>query len=190
MTAQPALLPNQANPAKPNSARQPLAVPGLKLFPAFLTPEEQAECVQRIDAAVDQWRSDRRRRVQHYGWRYDYKARLITPDMYLGALPDWLAALAQKLHDETGRFNRVPEQVIVNEYLPGQGIATHIDHKGFGPAIYTVSLLESWEMDFSRNWQDKSPLALPSGSCLQLTGPARSQWQHGIQSRRHEPDGK
>lgn len=82
------------------------------------------------------------------------------------------------------------EQVIVNEYLPGQGISAHIDHKGFGPTIYTVSLLESWARDFSRNWRDKSPLKLPTGSCLLLTGPARSRYQHGIQSRRHEPDGQ
>lgn len=187
MTAQPTLLPILNRPAGNPAPPPPLSVPGLELFPDFLTPEEQAEGVKRIDAA-DQWRNDLRRRVQRYGWRYDYKARQITPDMYLGALPDWLEALAQRLYQETGRCDRVPEQVIVNEYLPGQGIATHIDHKSFGPVIYTVSLLESWEMDFSRNWRDKSPLLLPRGSCLLLTGPARSHWQHGIQSRRHEPD--
>ena len=127
--------------------------------------------------------------MQHYGWRYDYKARAITPDQYLGGPPPWLQALAERLHRETSAFDRVPEQVIVNEYLPGQGISTHIDHRGFGPAIYTVSLLEQWEMDFFRNWRDKSPLALPAGSCLLLTGPARSQYQHGIPARRQEPDG-
>ena len=61
------------------------SVPGLHFVEAFLTPEEQAYCVQRIDAAEGEWRNDLSRRVQHYGWRYDYKARAITPDMHLGA---------------------------------------------------------------------------------------------------------
>ena len=162
------------------------SVPGLQFMKTFLTPEQQDYCVQQVDAAVDQWRDDLSRRVQHYGWRYDYKARAITPDMHIGVLPDWLADLAQKLYDETGMFDRVPEQVIVNEYLPGQGIATHIDHPGFGPTVCTISLLDDWEMDFSENWRDKSPALLQRGSCVLLTGDARSVWQHGIAPRKSE----
>ena len=162
------------------------SVPGLRFVEGFLTPEQQAYCVKRVDAAVDQWRNDLSRRVQHYGWRYDYKARAITPDMHIGALPDWLANMAQKLYDETGLFDRVPEQVIVNEYLPGQGIAMHIDHPGFGPTVCTISLLDDWEMDFAENWRDKSPALLQRGSCVLLTDAARSIWQHGIAPRKSE----
>ena len=161
-------------------------IPGLKFIEGFLTPKQQAYCVWRIDAAENEWRNDLSRRVQHYGWRYDYKARAITPDMHIGALPEWLAQVAQKLYDETGLFDRVPEQVIVNEYLPGQGIATHIDHPGFGPTVCMVSLLDDWEMDFSENWKDKSPALLQKGSCVLLTGPSRDIWQHGIAPRKSE----
>ncbi len=161
-------------------------VPGLKIFEAFLTQEEQDNCISQVDAAADQWLNDLSRRVQHYGWRYDYKARAITPDMHIGALPDWLLRLARKLYAETGKFDRVPEQVIVNEYLPGQGIATHIDHPGFGPTVCTISLLDDWEMDFSKNWKDKTPALLPRGSCVLLTGDSRKVWQHGIAPRRSE----
>ena len=83
------------------------AVPGLKFIEEFLSPEEHAHCVKQVDAAVNEWRNDLSRRVQHYGWRYDYKARAITPDMHIGALPAWLAKLAQRLYDETGLFHRV-----------------------------------------------------------------------------------
>ena len=161
-------------------------VPGLKFLEGFLTSEHQGYCVQQVDAAVDEWRNDLSRRVQHYGWRYDYKARAITPDMHIGALPNWLDDLARRLYDETGLFDRVPEQVIVNEYLPGQGIATHIDHPGFGPTVCTISLLDDWEMDFSENWRDKSPALLQRGSCVLLTGDSRSIWQHGIAPRKSE----
>ena len=151
-----------------------------------MTPDEQAECVKQVDAAVDMWRSDLRRRVQHYGWLYDYKAKAITSDMQVGPLPEWLAALAKRLYDETGLFERVPEQVIVNEYEPGQGIATHIDHPGFGTTVCMVSLLDDWEMDFSENWRDKSPALLLKGSCTFLTEDARHVWQHGIAPRKSE----
>lgn len=161
-------------------------VPGLSIWEDFLTPNEQAECVKLVDAAEDLWREDLRRRVQHYGWLYDYKARSITSDMHVGPLPEWLAKLAKRLYDETGLFERIPEQVIVNEYEPGQGIAAHTDHPGFGPAVCMVSLLDDWEMDFSENWKDKSPALLPRGSCTFLTSEARHVWQHGIAPRKSE----
>ncbi len=172
------------------------AISGLYYAPVFLTTEEQTECVQRVDAAVNEWRNDISRRTQHYGWRYDYRARAITPDMYLGQLPGWLEELAQKLHRELVRADgapmwaHVPEQVIVNEYVGAQGIRPHIDHPGFGPVICTISLLEDWEMDLSiRRNQNQSAL-LETGSCLTMTGESRSRWYHGIQARREEPGGQ
>ena len=161
-------------------------IPGLWVIENFLTSEEQTHCVQSVDSATHQWRSDLSRRVQHYGWRYDYKVRTITSDMKIGALPNWLSQLALRLYEETRLFHRVPEQVIVNEYLPGQGISMHTDHPGFGPTVSTISLLDDWEMDFSRNWKLKSPALLQRGSCVLLTGEARSVWQHGIALRKSE----
>ena len=161
-------------------------VPGLVLCEDCLSPESELYCIERIDAAGGEWRNDLSRRVQHYGWRYDYKARAITPDMHIGALPEWLKKLARKLYDETGLFDRVPDQVIVNEYLPGQGIAIHIDHKGFGPTVCTISLGDDWEMDFSQNWKDKRPALLIRRSLVLLTGESRSVWQHGITPRKSE----
>ena len=116
--------------------------PGLLVANGFLTPEQQAECAQMVDANQQAWRNDLRRRVQHHGWRYDHRTRAITPDMHLGRLPDHLQNLAQRIFDEPGTFDRVPEQVIINEYMPGQGMGTRIDHPGFGPAVCTISLLD------------------------------------------------
>ena len=67
-------------------------MPGLVFCEGFLTPEEESLCIERIDAADGLWLNDLSRRVQHYGWRYDYKARAITPDMHIGELPDWLSS--------------------------------------------------------------------------------------------------
>ena len=170
-------------------------VAGLFYIREFLTPQEQADCISQVDAAGEQWLNDLSRRVQHYGWRYDYKARAITPDMYLGVLPGWLETLAEKIHrvavlpDGTALFARPPEQVIVNEYKSNQGIAMHIDHRGFGPAICTISLLEDWEMDFRLRQNNKQPAMLERGSCVVLTEEARYKWQHGIAPRKRERDG-
>ena len=169
-------------------------VNGLYYARDFLTPAEQRDCLIRVDAAQDEWLNDLSRRVQHYGWRYDYKARAITPDMHIGALPDWLDEIAQKLHqvelpDGQKLFERPPEQVIVNEYVENQGIAMHIDHRGFGPTVCTISLLESWEMDFRLKKNAKQPAMLGTGSCVFLTDDSRYQWQHGTARRKREKDG-
>ena len=171
-------------------------IAGLHYHPEFLTPEQQAECISMVDAAVNEWRNDISRRTQHYGWRYDYRARAITPDMYLGQLPRWLQQLAEQLQlelvqeDGTPMFGRPPEQVIVNEYVGAQGIRPHIDHPGFGPTICTISLLENWEMDLSIRRNQNHPALLEAGSCLTMTGESRSRWYHGIETRQKEPGGR
>ncbi len=63
------------------------------------------------------WCTDLKRRVQHYGYRYDYKARQARRDDYLGPLPALFQQLAERLTFE-GHFQAVPDQVIVNEYQP------------------------------------------------------------------------
>ena len=190
LITQDLLRPHHLNfaPTTETDQRNVAAAPGLYYLPGFITAEQQAEIVRRLDSA--EWSNDLRRRVQQYGWRYDYRARAITPDMYLGALPDWLQTLAQQVYDDTGLFDRVPEQVIVNEYRGAQGIAEHSDHPGFGPAIATVSLLEDWEMNFaSRHRQPTRPALLENGSCLTMTGLSRSRWTHCIPARAAEPNG-
>tara|TARA_R110002020_G_scaffold27552_5_gene88816 strand:- start:4922 stop:5056 length:135 start_codon:yes stop_codon:yes gene_type:complete len=41
-------------------------------------------------------------------------------------LPDWLLPIARRLVAD-GFFAAMPDQVIVNECLPGQAIAPHVD---------------------------------------------------------------
>lgn len=168
----------------------PLAVPeipGLRYLPDFLGRAEQTrtlECIDRSD-----WMLPLERAVQHYGWRYDYRSRVVTADMRIGPLPDWLDALAQRLYTETGVFDRVPDQAIVNEYLPGQGIAMHIDRHCFGDTVATISLSDAWQMDFCPLGADRPAtrhMTLARGSALILSGDARRRWLHGIAKRKRE----
>ena len=100
---------------------------GLYYHCAFLDEHAQRALSECIDTQA--WRTDLERRVQHYGWRYDYRTRTVTPDIDLGPLPGWIEQVAARLHAETGLFDRVPDQAIVNEYQPGQGIALHADRQ-------------------------------------------------------------
>ena len=77
-----------------------------------------------------------------------------------------------------------PEQMIVNEYLPGQGIANHIDHAlHFGPVVASLSLCSGVLMRFRYNDQERE-LWLEPRSLLVLSGPARWAWSHGIAKRK------
>ena len=162
-------------------------IPGLMYVPDFLSPVQQQRTLDTIDRS--DWRSTLERAVQHYGWRYDYRSRVVTEDMRIGSLPAWLDDLAQRLHRETDSFDRVPDQAIVNQYLPGQGIAMHIDRQCFGETVATVSLGDAWQMDFRPLGADRSQtlgMTLAPGSALILSGDARYRWLHGIAKRRRE----
>lgn len=166
-------------------------VPGLHYFPGFLTGTQQQEIVGRIDSSP--WRDDLERRVQHYGWRYDYRARTVSRDMHIGPLPDWLQEMARRLSVVTGLFDRVPDQAIVNEYLAGQGIAMHVDRQCFGPAVATISLGDAWRMDLQPvNDEAGRPehVLLEAGSAMVMTGAARFRWSHGIARRKRERVGE
>ena len=165
-------------------------IPGLRYIPYFLPDAEQAATVRHIDNLP--WREDLERRVQHYGWRYDYRARGVGADMRIEPLPVWLQAIGRRLCDETGAFDREPDQAIVNEYEPGQGIAMHVDRDCFGPAVATVSLGDAWRMDLRRvgaGREEGESILLEPGSALVLTGEARNRWLHGIARRKRERAG-
>ena len=97
-----------------------------------------------------------------------------------------------RLCDETGAFDREPDQAIVNEYLPGQGIAMHVDRRCFGPAVATVSLGDAWRMELRRvgaGREEGESILLEPGSALVLTGEARNRWLYGIARRKRERAG-
>lgn len=160
-------------------------VPGLRLIPDFITPDEEAVLIESLDNQP--WLNDLQRRVQHYGYRYDYKARQVTPALRLGVLPSWLCVWAEKVH-QNGFFGCQPDQVIVNEYQPSQGIALHVDCVPcFGDTIASLSLGSGCVMDFLHDaTKTKRSLFLPPRSLLILQGDARYNWQHGIAKRLYD----
>lgn len=157
-------------------------IPGLIYESEYLSYEAQEWLLRRID--TQPWSSELKRRVQHYGYRYDYRKRSIDASMNLGPLPNWLSRLAAKVHED-GLMPEIAGQVIINEYLPGQGISAHIDCQPcFGDVIASISLGSSCMMEFRHAPTRQSvPLLLEPGSILVMSGEARYEWTHGIAAR-------
>jgi alkylated DNA repair dioxygenase AlkB len=158
-------------------------VQGMTYIPDFLTVAEQSAVLTEIDRQP--WRHDLKRRVQHYGFRYDYKARRVDRSMYLGSLPQFAIPAASKLVERC-LFRQLPDQLIVNEYVPGQGITAHIDCEPcFGEVIAMISLGWAYEMEFVHSvTRESRPILLEVGSALVITGDARYKWLHQIKARR------
>lgn len=161
-----------------------LGVPGLGYYTELLNESEQQQALEEVDSRP--WRTDLKRQVQHYGYRYDYKARAIDHSMRLGSLPEFATIIAKRLLI-LGLIDEMPDQLIVNEYLPGQGIAAHVDCEPcFKDRIVTVSLGSACEMDFISTTGPIKSALLEVGSGLLLSGDARYKWMHRIRARKSD----
>jgi alkylated DNA repair dioxygenase AlkB len=165
----------------------PTAIDGLVVLLDFIADAaEERALLERIDAQP--W-SDalRTRRVQHYGWRYDYGQRTLD-SARLGPLPPWLAELAARLV-RSGCVKQLPDQVIINEYLPGQGIGAHIDDpRAFGPQVCTLSLGSDVDLQFQQRNNTTSHVTVRTRrrAVYVLSGAARYEWTHAIAPRRSD----
>ena len=158
---------------------------GLTYLENYMQDDEAEWLAREIDAAP--LRTDLKRRVQHYGYRYDYKARQARREDYLGPLPDLFQHLAERLTSE-GHFQAVPDQVIINEYQPGQGISAHIDCQPcFGETIASLSLLSACVMRFASQRSSRHmDLLLQPDSLVVMAGEARHDWTHAIPARKSD----
>ena len=158
-------------------------VTGLKYIPEFIDQSEHNYLIKQVDNQP--WLSDLKRRVQHYGYKYNYKARKIDTSMHIGALPDWASDLAYKLYNNNF-IDSIPDQVIINEYLPGQGISSHIDCVPcFSNTIISLSLGSACIMDFTNpSIDEKIPILLEPKSIVILKEDARYKWNHSIAARK------
>lgn len=157
-----------------------LGVNGLLYIPNCISQEEQDRLIQIIDRK--QWEDAQGRRAQQYGHVYKSLAGAFRRPRTVGELPDWLKQLALQMQTD-GIFAELPNQVIINEYQPGQGIGNHIDATPtFGEVVVSLSLLSSAIMDFMR-LRDHVEVVLEPGSVVVIRGEARYEWTHGIAGR-------
>ena len=157
---------------------------GLQYIANYISEANHHWFLGRIDE--QQWLGDLKRRVQHYGFKYDYRARKVNLDMRIGELPQWLGMLVYRLEKE-GYMPEGTDQVIVNEYQPGQGISSHIDCQPcFKDTIVSLSLGSDCVMNFTNKFDKtkKIPVWLAPRSLVVLSSEARYEWLHGIAARK------
>ncbi|HEY9675472.1 MAG TPA: alpha-ketoglutarate-dependent dioxygenase AlkB [Waterburya sp.] len=154
-------------------------VSGLTYIADYISPEQQNQLLKIIDQ--QEWSIKANRRIQQYGYQYDYKNGSFVSSSYLGTLPDWVQSIANRLADD-GLMPNIPDQVIVNEYQPNQGIVSHIDCTPcFGNTIITLSLGSACVMEFRHpQTQETARILLQPRSLLIFQGEARYVWEHGI----------
>lgn len=157
---------------------------GLRLLNEYIDPISEQALIDHIDRFT--WSSELKRRVQHYGYKYDYRSRGLTKESYLGPLPNWLQVLAQQILTD-GLIDFKPDQAIINEYDPGQGIAPHIDCQPcFGDTILSLSLGSPCCMTFARqdSKSDKVEILLEPRALMLMQAEARYLWLHSISARK------
>lgn len=122
------------------------------------------------------------RRVAHFGYNYAYNQSGLT---LANKIPDYLANLVTTTRVNELIANLVSsefDQVIINEYKPGQQIAYHTDHTTmFGPIIACLTVGEAVPIHFRINGVHKT-VKPEIGSMYIMTGPSRYQWQHHLKN--------
>lgn len=120
--------------------------------------------------------------VQQYGHAYDYaKKRVIIANPNPNSLPLPLQSIAQQLVKRKF-LTRMPTQIIINRYLPGEGISAHTDHPDFGEEISSLSLNSDASMFWSPPDPTERPIKIPVSRCslLVMRGEARHLWKHAV----------
>jgi alkylated DNA repair dioxygenase AlkB len=157
--------------------------PDLRLVDQWLSADEEVALLAAVDAG--EWRADIARRVQQHGLRYSGRQRDV-PQVVEGGLPPWLDPVLDRLEAERALVRRA-EQVNVNEYLPGQGIAAHVDVAHFGPSVAVVSLGAPTVMVFEHPTSGgRCEVHLQPRSLVVLAGESRSEWRHSIPKRKND----
>ena len=170
----------------PNNEKAVEEIRGLRYIPNYITEFQHDWLLDRIDK--QEWHGFAKRRAQHYGAKYDYKTGKLKHDTDMSDLPEWLKRLGHKLHKD-GHISEVPNQVLVSEYQPGQGIGGHIDREPwFKDTIISLSLGSSCIMEFTDpdDRAKKVPVWLARRSIAVLREAARYTWLHGIPARKSD----
>ena len=159
-------------------------IKGLRYIENYISKKQEQWLLDKIDN--QSWLSDIKRRVQHYGYKYDYRSKKVTNNMYLGPIPKWLNMVSGKLLVDDLVLS-YPDQIIINEYLPGQGISKHVDCEPcFTSKILSLSLGSGCIMRFTKcsNTSTKKEIYLNPCSLLIITDEARYNWYHEIPARK------
>ncbi|KAM6222255.1 alpha-ketoglutarate-dependent dioxygenase alkB homolog 6 isoform 2-T2 [Rhynchocyon petersi] len=166
------------------------APPVIYYVPDFISKEEEEYLLRQVsNAPKPKWTQVSGRKLQNWGGLPH--PRGMVPER----LPQWLQRYVDKVSD-LSLFGGLPaNHVLVNQYLPGEGIMPHEDGPLYYPTISTISLGSHTMLDLyeprqteeddstEQPWSPPRPttsLLLEPRSLLVLRGPAYTRLLHGI----------
>ena len=156
-------------------------VPGFTLHRDFITIAMEDELMKEIDN--QKWVVDYDRRLQYYGYRNE-----LEKPYDLVAFPVPMPPLVKLLSAqivERGILISQPDQVIINEYLPGQGIRPHKDRNYFENQICGINLGSGCIMRFLKG-TDVVDIEVPRRSLYVMQDEVRYKWKHAIPPRKKD----
>ncbi len=159
------------------------AVPGLFLYPDFIDEAREAQLVQEIDHQT--WIVDYKRRLQYYGYRneLDKPYDLIK---FPVEMPPLIYQLSEEIVEQHILLHQ-PDQVIINEYEPGEGIKPHKDRNYYDNQICGVNLGSGCIMRFIRGKNlEVIDVEIPRRSLYVMQDEARLKWKHAIPPRKKD----
>ncbi|VDN02998.1 unnamed protein product [Thelazia callipaeda] len=122
------------------------APPTIRYIPDFISPEEEQFLLHNIyKVPKPKWHNLLNRRLQDWGGALCKDYLIQDSD-----IPPWLNAVIEQLVaiDDTFPPAHRPNHVLINEYLPGQGIMAHTDGPAFYPLVATISLNSDVLIDY------------------------------------------
>lgn len=122
--------------------------PTVYYVPNFINEVEESWILDKVNnAPKPKWTQLLNRRLQNWG------GIPLPSGMIIESLPDWLKNFVDKVSDlnifEDGKLRA--NHVLVNEYLPGQGIMPHVDGPLFYPTIATINCGAHTVLEFEKN---------------------------------------
>lgn len=162
-------------------------IPGLYIYENIIDEKLQYELIKEMDSNL--WNNQLSRAVQHFGYIYPYDQKVTSANHLMPTTPIpelYLSLITMLKNNGILATDYNPDQLIINEYQAGQGIAAHTDNIVFDDTIVSISLLSVYNMDFISC--DDSTIVktfpLTVGSVLIMQGEARYKYKHEIKKRK------
>lgn len=160
--------------------------PGLIILENFIDEIEEENILQSIKTDDNEENQAlKHRSVKHFGFEFLYGTNNVDPEKPLERkIPKECDFLWERLKCKDLKMEwECPDQLTVNEYLPGQGIPPHVDtHSAFLGPIVSLSLQSDIVMEFKKG-TIKAEVLVPKRSLLIMTEESRYDWTHGITPR-------
>ena len=160
------------------------AVPGLQLYHDFISKSMEEELIREIDSQT--WVIDYNRRLQYYGYRNELEAPYgLIP--FPVSMPPLIYKLSQYIVAQK-IVSIQPDQVIINEYAPGEGLRPHKDRNYFENQICGVNLGSGCIMRYIKigGGHEVVDMEAPRRSVYVMQDDARYRWNHSIPARKKD----